>query len=133
MPRSRTGKLLKASLPELAQWGREHPNEPKISTGTLNKQLGAVQAIAIWARDTASFPMMFIGRMRSRSARILYLTDDRKYVSRVAVRERLDGSSGRLTRLSELGGLTPRALAAANAAFVRVAIIVRSFLSKCRE
>jgi hypothetical protein len=56
VPRRRTGKLLKAPLPELAEWGREHPNEPKISTSTVNKQLGAVQTIGLWARDNGIVP-----------------------------------------------------------------------------
>jgi len=46
VPRTRKGALLKAGLPELSQWSREHPNAPKVSAGTVNKQLGAVQAIA---------------------------------------------------------------------------------------
>jgi integrase len=46
VPKTRMGVLLKAGLPELSQWGREHPNTPKVSAGTVNKQLGAVQAIA---------------------------------------------------------------------------------------
>lgn len=45
VPSRRSGALLKAGLPELSQWGREHPNAPKVSAGTVNKQLGAVQAI----------------------------------------------------------------------------------------
>jgi integrase len=56
VPRRRTGNLLKAPLPELAQWGRDHPKEPKISTSTVNKQLGAVQTIALWARDNGLIP-----------------------------------------------------------------------------
>jgi hypothetical protein len=48
VPKIRSGPLLKAALPELSQWGREHPSEPKVSAGTINKQLGAVQAIAGW-------------------------------------------------------------------------------------
>jgi integrase len=48
VPKIRRGPLLKAGLPELSQWGREHPGEPKVSAGTVNKQLGAVQAIAGW-------------------------------------------------------------------------------------
>jgi integrase len=51
VPRTRTGKLLKAPLPELAEWGRKHPEAQKINPGTVNKLLGGVQAIAIWARD----------------------------------------------------------------------------------
>jgi len=45
VPSGRSGALLKAGLPELSQWGREHPSAPKVSAGTVNKQLGAVQAI----------------------------------------------------------------------------------------
>jgi integrase len=51
VPRTRTGKLLKAPLPELAEWGHKHPEAQKINPGTVNKLLGGVQAIAIWARD----------------------------------------------------------------------------------
>jgi integrase len=56
VPWPRTGNLLKAALPELAQWGRDHPEEPQISTSTVNKQLGAVQTIALWARDNGLIP-----------------------------------------------------------------------------
>ena len=56
VPQRRTGKLLKAPLPEMAQWGREHPNTPKITAGTVNKLLGAVQAVAVWARDNGIVP-----------------------------------------------------------------------------
>jgi integrase len=51
VPRTRTGKLLKAPLPELAEWGRKHAEAQKINPGTINKLLGGVQAIAVWARD----------------------------------------------------------------------------------
>src|SRR4029077_7095599 len=56
VPARRSGKLLNASLPALAQWGREHPDVPKITAGTVNKQLTAVQAIANWARDNGMIP-----------------------------------------------------------------------------
>jgi integrase len=46
----RTGKLLRSTLPELAAWGREHPDAPKIGAGTINKLLGALQSIGRWAR-----------------------------------------------------------------------------------
>jgi integrase len=49
VPQRRAGELLKASLPELAAWGRKHPEAPKVAPGTINKQLGAVGAIAEWA------------------------------------------------------------------------------------
>jgi integrase len=48
VPRTRSGALLKAGLRELSRWGKEHPEAPKVSAGTVNKQLGAVQAIGLW-------------------------------------------------------------------------------------
>ena len=56
VPARRSGKLLDASLPQLAEWGREHPDVPKITAGTVNKQLTAVQAIANWAHDNGMIP-----------------------------------------------------------------------------
>jgi integrase len=56
VPRTRAGKLLKAPLPELAQWGREHPDAQKISASTVNKLLGGAQAVAVWARDNGVVP-----------------------------------------------------------------------------
>jgi hypothetical protein len=53
VPSRRTGKLLKAPLPELSAWGREHPGVPKVSAGTINKQLGAVQAVGLWTYDNS--------------------------------------------------------------------------------
>ncbi len=49
VPQRRTGELLKASLPELVAWVRKHPEAPKVAPGTINKQVGAVAAIAEWA------------------------------------------------------------------------------------
>jgi integrase len=43
-------------LPELAEWGRKHPAIQKIATPTLNKLLGGVQTIALWARDKGMVP-----------------------------------------------------------------------------
>jgi integrase len=54
--RLRQGDLLKASLPELAEWGRKHPDAGRLSRGTINKLLGGVQAIAVWARDQGLIP-----------------------------------------------------------------------------
>jgi integrase len=51
VPRQRPGKLADLKLPELAEWGREHPAVVKVTATTVNKQLGAVQAVALWARD----------------------------------------------------------------------------------
>jgi integrase len=50
VPRSRKGSLLRASLPELSEYGRAHSTVQKVSSGTVNKQLGAVQAVAGWGR-----------------------------------------------------------------------------------
>jgi hypothetical protein len=48
VPKTRRGTLLKAGLLELRQWSHEHPGAPKVSAATVNKQLGAVQAIISW-------------------------------------------------------------------------------------
>ena len=54
--RFRTGKLRQATLPELAEWGREHPEAPKIAASTINKLLGGVQAVRRWARSADLVP-----------------------------------------------------------------------------
>jgi integrase len=51
VPRTRAGKLKDATLPELVTWSHKHPSAPKVSPGTINKQLGALQAIVGWAND----------------------------------------------------------------------------------
>ena len=56
VPRFRKGALLKASLPELSDYGRTHPAEQKVTPGTVNKQIGAVQAIAGWGRHNGLVP-----------------------------------------------------------------------------
>ncbi|UPT92064.1 site-specific integrase [Bradyrhizobium barranii subsp. apii] len=56
VPRNRTGDLLRATLPAQATWGREHPEEPRITAATINKQLGAVQSICIWGSDNGLVP-----------------------------------------------------------------------------
>jgi integrase len=56
VPQRRAGELLKASLPELSAWGRKHPEVPRVSPGTINKQLGAVQAVAVWAAANGVVP-----------------------------------------------------------------------------
>ncbi|WP_354202483.1 site-specific integrase [Bradyrhizobium sp. JR4.1] len=55
-PRHRTGSLRGATLPEQAAWGREHPEVPRITAATINKQLGGVQAICVWASDNGLIP-----------------------------------------------------------------------------
>jgi integrase len=54
--RSRIGKLRTAPLPELSAWGLKHPEATKVSAATVNKQLGAVQAIAQWAYASGVIP-----------------------------------------------------------------------------
>jgi integrase len=56
VPKHRQGDLLKASLPELADWGRKHLDAVRLSKGTINKLLGGVQAIGLWARDQGLIP-----------------------------------------------------------------------------
>lgn len=56
VPRLRKGGLLMAPLPVQAAWGREHPDEPKLNAATINKQLGAVQSICLWANDNGLLP-----------------------------------------------------------------------------
>ncbi|MBR1276535.1 site-specific integrase [Bradyrhizobium sp. AUGA SZCCT0283] len=56
VPKSRKGTLLKASLPELSDYGRVHPTVQKVSPGTVNKQLGAAQAVAGWGRHNGLVP-----------------------------------------------------------------------------
>ncbi|MCS3497405.1 integrase [Bradyrhizobium japonicum] len=56
VPRHRTGDLLRATLPAQAEWGREHPEAPRITAATINKQLGGVQSICIWASDNGLLP-----------------------------------------------------------------------------
>lgn len=56
VPKTRKGSLLKASLPELSEYGRTHPSLAKVSPGTVNKQLGAVQAVAGWGHHAGLVP-----------------------------------------------------------------------------
>ena len=56
VPRRRTGKLLNATLPELAEWGRAHASAEKTAAGTVNKLLGGVQAVAVWAEKNGMVP-----------------------------------------------------------------------------
>jgi integrase len=56
VPRIRKGKLGKAPLTELSAWGQQHPDAQKVSPATVNKQLGAVQAIADWGNHNGIVP-----------------------------------------------------------------------------
>jgi integrase len=56
VPRHRTGDLLRATLPGQAAWGREHPEAPRITAATINKQLSGMQAICVWSNDNGLIP-----------------------------------------------------------------------------
>jgi integrase len=56
LPVRRGGKLLGATLPELAEWSKKHPGARRVSAATVNKLLGGVQAVVVWARDNGLIP-----------------------------------------------------------------------------
>jgi integrase len=56
VPQQRRGQLRQATLPELSAWGSKHPEVTKVSAATVNKQLGAVSAIASWAHLNGIIP-----------------------------------------------------------------------------
>ena len=56
VPRFRKGKLFTAPLPDLIVWARQHPEAQRVSPGTVNKQLGAVQAIGAWGNENGIVP-----------------------------------------------------------------------------
>ena len=56
VPKHRSKKLRTATLPELTAWGLKHPEAPRVSAATVNKQLGAVMAIASWAHANGIMP-----------------------------------------------------------------------------
>lgn len=56
LPLRRVGSLRRAALPELVEWSRKHPETQKVSPATVNKLLGGVQAVAVWARDNGLIP-----------------------------------------------------------------------------
>jgi len=56
VPLRRSGKLRKATLPEIVQWTKQHPTAQRISAATVNKLLGAVQALAVWSRNNGLIP-----------------------------------------------------------------------------
>jgi hypothetical protein len=53
--RHRTGKLLKAPLQEVVEWAKAHPTVPRLAPATVNKLIGGVQAVLIWAHDKGGF------------------------------------------------------------------------------
>jgi integrase len=56
LPLRRSGELRSATLPELAEWSRKHGGIPRVSAATVNKMLGGVQAVLMWARDNGFIP-----------------------------------------------------------------------------
>src|SRR5262245_57930227 len=56
MPPRRPGALATATLPELVEWRRAHPDAPRITSSSVNKQFGGLQAIVNWARETGMIP-----------------------------------------------------------------------------
>ncbi len=122
----RTGKLRTAALPELAQWGREHPEAQKIAASTINKLLGGVQAVGRWARkadlvpDTWADPFADIRLDGEESAREPFDTNELQVLFNTSVfteSERPEGGQGEAAfwlpllalftgaRLSDLAGL----------------------------
>jgi integrase len=51
VPYPRSGKLAKATLPELVEWRRTNPDAPRIKHKSVNKLFGGVQSIVNWARE----------------------------------------------------------------------------------
>jgi integrase len=56
LPVRRAGIQRRATLPELVEWSGKHSEAQKVSPATVNKLLGGVQAVAIWARDNGFIP-----------------------------------------------------------------------------
>jgi integrase len=56
VPRTRSKGLQGLRLPELASYGREHPEVRKVTAKTVNKQFGGVQAVALWAANNGMIP-----------------------------------------------------------------------------
>jgi hypothetical protein len=56
VPKLRAGKLIKARLPELVEWSREHPGTPCIGAATINKWLTCLQGVLNWAHKNGVIP-----------------------------------------------------------------------------
>ena len=56
IPVRRSGALRGAALPELVERAKQHPDEQKIASSTVNKLLGVVQAVAMWGFDNGLTP-----------------------------------------------------------------------------
>lgn len=51
IPARRSGELRKADLPALVEWSEKNPDAPRLQPSSINKMLGGVQAISVWAHD----------------------------------------------------------------------------------
>jgi integrase len=56
VPARRSGKLVKAALPELADYSRAHPDAPRIKAATVNKWLNCLGAVLNWSRKNGIIP-----------------------------------------------------------------------------
>ena len=56
VPKHRAGKLRKMTLPEFADWSRQHPDAVRISSATVNKWLTCLHAVLNWARENGAIP-----------------------------------------------------------------------------
>jgi len=56
VPAKRSGKLLKAALPELVEYSRAHPEVPRLKAATINKWLNCLGAVLNWARNNGIIP-----------------------------------------------------------------------------
>jgi integrase len=56
VPTGRSGKLLKATLPQLVEYSRAHPNAPRIKAATVNKWLNCLGAVLNWSRKNGRIP-----------------------------------------------------------------------------
>ncbi|HWK38443.1 MAG TPA: site-specific integrase [Hyphomicrobium sp.] len=51
IPVRRSGPLRNADLPTLVEWSGKNPDAPRLQPASINKLLGGVQAVVIWAHD----------------------------------------------------------------------------------
>jgi len=56
VPTGRSGKLLKATLPQLGEYSRAHPEAPRIKAATVNKWLNCLGAVLNWSRKNGLIP-----------------------------------------------------------------------------
>jgi integrase len=56
VPAKRSGKLLRATLPELVEYSRARPSAPRIKAATINKWLNCLGAVLNWARKNGIIP-----------------------------------------------------------------------------